>query len=177
MALDPNAIADRVRFLLGNPSEEILPNDILLQIVNECIAKIGDDDSLYCQVLQCSLMETLRYLIRQSQIPSSPNGGSVRRRKEKRGRTEIEEEYQQTSAGDPSGWEQMYEDYQQHPEWICDELVTERTGEYLVKIGGVRQDEFDSIVKDSNSKSAYDKPRVNRKFWKSSSRPYYRRGR
>lgn len=170
MALDPNAISERVRFLLGNPSEAILPEEILLQIINECIAEIGDDDELYCEVVQCSLMNTLRYLIRQSQIPSSPNGGTVKRRKERRGRTEIEEEYQSGSSV-TNGWQDMYDDYLQHPEWICDSLAPDLTNRNFgkVTIGGVRKDIVKGIKKDPNSNTAYDKPRVLRKF-----RPAYR---
>lgn len=176
MALDPNEISTRVRFLLGNPSESVLPEDLLLQIINDCILKIGSDDEFYCEVVQCSLLETLRYLIRKDQQPSAGGGGgALTKRREKRGKTEVEETYSSDSEGTIGGWQDMYDDYLEHPEWICESLAYVGAGKYLVNIGGVRQDQSANVLCDQNSRSAYDKPRVGRKFWKASSRPYYSR--
>lgn len=178
MSLDIDNIEERVRFLLGNPSEDIISSEVLQGIITNCINSIGDEDENYCEVVQCSLMETLRFLIRQAQIPTSSDGNTLKRRKEKRSNTEIEVEYQTVSSSDlSSGWEAMYEDYQLHPEWICEELAKDSNAKYIVTIGGVRQDESRRVKRDPNSKSAYDTPRVNRKFWKTSTRSYYNRKR
>lgn len=178
MALDATQIETRVRFLLGNPSEDIISSETLQLIIADCITNIGSEDEDYCRVVQCTLMDTLRFLIRQTQVPTNSSGNTVKRRKEKRSNTEIEVEYNTASTDElSSGWIQMYEDYQLHPEWICDELAIESNGKYLVTIGGTRVDETSRVLSDSNSKSAYDKPRVDRKLWNTSSRKYYNRRR
>lgn len=171
MAIYSEDVTTRLRFLLGNPSEGIIDDCILIGIVDSCIITLGDNGDDYCKVLQCSLMETLRFLIRQAQIPSSPDGSEVKRRKEKRGNTEIELEFQSTTNSDTStGWQSMYEDYQSHPEWICEELVSSTSGKYLVNIGGSRVDDTMRVLKDPNSNSAYNKSRVSRKFWNTARR-------
>lgn len=179
MALDATQIETRVRFLLGNPSEDIISSETLQSIITECITTLGNEDEEYCKVVQCVLMETLRFLIRQTQVPTTSSGNTVKKRREKRGsNTEIELEYNTASTEElSSGWIQMYEDYQLHPEWICEDLAINADGKYLVTIGGVRQDETSRVRTDSNSKSAYDKPRVNRKLWNTHSRKYYNRRR
>ena len=155
MALDPQHIANRVRFLLGDPPEEVISNELILEIVEDCIAAIGNEDEDYCKVLQCALFETLRYLIRKYQMEINTNA-TVKKRKEKIGQREVEVEYQ--SIVDQQmiiGWQQMYDDYKRNPDWICKELG-ESAGKYLVTIGGTRQDSYDKVNSDTNSRNGWD---------------------
>ena len=170
MAIDVGQVVKRVKFLLGDPSLDIIPDEVLMSLAESYILSIGDGDDVYCKVVQSSLMESLRYLIRKSQIPASSDGGEIRRRREKRGNTEIELEFQATSSNSTSGWQEMYEDYQTHPEWICEELASKTSGKYLVTLGGTRVDESRKVLNDPNSNSAYNKSRVDRRFWNSSKR-------
>lgn len=171
MAVDVDQVVDRVRFLLGDPSLDIISDEVIISIVDSCILSLGVEGDDYCKVVQCSLMDTLRYLIRKAQVPSNSDGSEIKRRKEKRGNTEIELEFQVVSSSDnSSGWQDMYEDYQSHPEWICAELASKTSGKYLVTLGGTRVDESRKVLHDPNSNSAYNKCRVSRKFWNSSKR-------
>ena len=171
MAVYVDQVIERLRFLLGDPSIDIISDEIITSIVDSCIVGLGVYGDDYCKVVQCSLMESLRYLIRKAQVPSNPDGSEIKRRKEKRGNTEIEVEFQVTSTSDSSsGWQDMYEDYQSHPEWICAELASKTSGKYLVTLGGTRVDDSRKVLNDPNSNSAYNKSRVDRRFWNSSKR-------
>ncbi|AUR84690.1 head completion adaptor [Vibrio phage 1.063.O._10N.261.45.C7] len=155
MALDPQQIADRVRFLLGDPSEEIISEELLLQIVNDCITVIGNEDENYCKVVQCALFEALRYLIRKYQVGDGAASG-VKKRKEKIGQREVEVEYQNiVDVQSASGWQQMYDDYKRNPEWICKELAG-TAGKYLVTIGGTSQEEYDRVNGDTDSRNGWE---------------------
>lgn len=164
MALSPQQIADKVIFLLGEPCEDIISYDTIITIVNDCIAEIGDDDDLYCKVLQCSLLSTLRYLIRKDQMSES-TAGNIKRRKEEIGKRKIEEEYQiPPTVNVKSGWEKMYDDYKENPDWICSSLA-KNSGSRLVMIGGVREDEYLRVASNPNSRTAYKRPRTTRKWY------------
>ncbi len=163
MALSPELIADKVIFLLGGPSEETIPYTTVLVIVNDCIEQIGDEDELYCQVLQCSVLNTLRYLIRKEQAAEG-EVGNVKRRKEEIGKRKIEEEYQiPSSSSGKSGWEKMYDDYKENPDWICPSLAKD-LGNRLIMIGGSREDEYFRVESNRNSRTAYKRPRTTRKW-------------
>ena len=159
MAIDTQQVITRVRFLLGNPSQEVITDEILLSIADECVNEIGSEDDKYCLVVQCTLMESLRYLIRQNQASSGVNG-NVRKRQEKVGKRTIQVEYGDSSDIVTDGWQQMHDDYLNNPSWICKELASSTT---LVIIGGVEQTEYDRVHQDPNARDAYQL-NINKKY-------------
>lgn len=147
-------VKERVRFLLGDVSTSVLSEATLDMILDDCINEYGDDDTYLCEITYCTLLESLRYLIRKNQAESGVLG-QQRRRKEVRGKTTIEVEYGDSTDYVTSGWQEMYTDYINHPEYVCDSLKSD-TYVSLVKIGGVRQDEYLNIEGNLNSRSGWD---------------------
>lgn len=155
MAIDVNAVIDRVLFLMGDPDDCTVPVDIVDQIAQDCIAKIGDEDDNFCEVVYCTLIETLRWLINRERSSSSNQSGAVKKRREKRGNTEIEEQYSDSgSANGYGGWDDMLNDYLTDPTLVCAELASESANNLII-IGGVSQSEYDRVNTDSDKRNGY----------------------
>lgn len=143
-------IIDKVLFLLGNPPSGVISQETIDMILQECKTNLGVD-ATDCDLTYCTLIDSLRYLIRNSQMKSGSLGSEVYRR-EKVGQREIQ--VQHSTEGTSSGWEDMLIDYQHHPEYVCPSLKAERTLN-LVLIGGVSQKEYERVQSETDSRSAY----------------------
>jgi len=162
--LDPSTPIDReqlkkdARFLMGAIEESILPDSVLDGIVESCIHNFEDSIIYRCDVLYCTILATLKYLIRQAW---AHDGGSSSKdlvsRKEKVGNVSVEESYSSSStSNNESGWEKMYEYFLRHPEDVCECLAKTKSGLGLIKIGGTNQEEYDEIANNPNVKTMWD---------------------
>tara|TARA_R110000851_G_scaffold151683_3_gene293004 strand:+ start:2211 stop:2750 length:540 start_codon:yes stop_codon:yes gene_type:complete len=153
MAVDIQEVNTRVRFLLGGADETVISDIILNGIIQGCIDNIGTEDEFYCEIVYCSLLETLRYLIRHNQMNSGITGNQ-RKRKEQNGKRTIEVEFGDSSDVVLDGWKAMYEDFLSNPSWVCEEL-SPKGGINLVLIGGVSEKEYQRVKNDPDSRNAY----------------------
>lgn len=140
-------IIDRVRFLLGGISETILPDDIILLLIQM------SDETTDCEIVYDVLLESLLWLIRKALITSGSSGGVFKEREEQRGKTRIRVQYGDSSVAnviDP--WVYLYNDYIEHPEYVCESLVDILTtnGTYLY-IGGVSKAKKDAVETNPDS--------------------------
>ncbi|AUR92132.1 head completion adaptor [Vibrio phage 1.170.O._10N.261.52.C3] len=155
MAIVVQEIVDRVRFLMGDPSQEVISDQQITDIANNCISEIGNEDSDKCEVTYCTLINTLRYLINKERADSSNKSGAVKKRKEKRGETEIEEQYSDSgSAQGYGGWNDMLNEYLADPTLVCAELAREAANNLII-IGGVSQSEYDRVNDDLDKRNGY----------------------
>ncbi len=156
--IDRNKVAERVRFLMGDVSENQLSQETLLNIIEECITIYGDDDKFECEVTYCALLKAIRYMINKQNSNQGGDSGTLVGSKEKVGELLIEKRFSSDSSSNgSSGWEKMYDYYLKHPEDVCPSLVPDGgSGSGLVLIGGVEQDEYERVQSDPNSRNAYD---------------------
>ena len=143
-------IITKVIFLLGNPPEEVISSAIIDSILQSCKATLGVEAS-DCELIYCTLIDSLRYLIRNSQMKSGSLGSEIYRR-EKVGKREVQ--VQNSPNAISSGWEDMLMDYQNHPEYVCSELKND-TPAKLIIIGGVSQKEYERVASETDGRSAY----------------------
>jgi len=139
MALDRDLIESESRFLMGGVSEEILPSATIQIIIERNIRKYGDEEGDYCNVLYHTVIDSLRYLIREQIVEGASEGvsGAVTKRREKETDTEIEIGYGSSSDGSPLyTWDDLLDDFLQHPEYVCDSLVDTKKKQGSVIIGG-----------------------------------------
>ena len=177
--LDRDEVKRKVRFYLGNVPEATLPEEILDEMVANCIDKYGDDDTKYCEVVYCSVMSSLRYLIHQSWAQTGSENKDISKRVEKQGDREIQVYYDASSSShvSESGWEKLYEEYKAHPEYICESLVdtlADASAGY-VKIGGVRQSEYDAIARNRDSRTGWDRQMDDKFGYRRTTRQRYNR--
>lgn len=155
--IDRNKVAERVRFLMGDVSESQLSQETLLKIIEDCITIYGDDDKFECEVTYCALLKSIRYMINKQNNSQGGDSGTLIASKEKVGDLSVEKRFSSSSSTNTSsGWEKMYDYYLKHPEDVCPSLVPEGSGNKLVLIGGVEQDEYERVQSDPNSRNAYD---------------------
>lgn len=132
-----------VRYLIGDLPTELVSDATLLFILNR--NRLSTD----CETVYATLLETLLYLDRTNTVVSSGTG-SITSRRERRGRTEIEVKYEESSSSSTNSWRSLYDDYVAHPEWVCSELAkTELDGSYYY-IGGVSKTDRDAINDNTN---------------------------
>lgn len=174
--VDKESIKTKIRFLVGGLTTEDLSDATLSYILDECIVVYTDDQEFLCEITYCTLLNSLKYLIKQSWVEGGGNVGDVTRKREKEGGVEYEESYS-TSYSDSSGWEKLYEYFRDNPKEVCISLQTERNKNTvgMISIGGTRKDEYDKIENGSNNKSLWGKGSIGSKF--SYEREVYRRKR
>jgi hypothetical protein len=172
MAIVVAEVNARVRFLLGGADTTVISDATLNSIIDDCILSIGDADELFCEVVYCSLINTLRYLIREQQMNAGSTSNTTKRR-EKVGKREIELEFDTGYNTNNSGWQAMLDDYLLNPEYVCAELATS-TPTTGIHIGGVSETEYDRVNSDVDSRNAYQLS-VRRKYGTSTSRVVRRR--
>lgn len=162
--LDPSTPIDReqlkkdARFLMGAIDETILPDSVLDGIVEACINNFEDSIIYRCDVLYCTIMATLKYLIRQAW---AHDGGSSSKdlvsRKEKVGGVSVEESYSKSNnTNNDIGWEKLYEYFLKHPEEVCECLAKSRGSIGFIKIGGTDENEYQEIKNDPNTRTMWD---------------------
>lgn len=158
--IDRDKVKTRVRYLIGDPPLETVPEELLDGILASAIDHYEDSQIYECDVTYDTLIELLRYLIRKSHSDAGGGTtGNILSRKEKVGRREIEEKYESSSksgGGVDTGWEKLYEEFIDHPERVCACLRRSTTGSATIKIGGTDKNEYDRIANDLNGRSMWD---------------------
>ncbi|BAV80932.1 hypothetical protein [Vibrio phage RYC] len=150
-----------VRFFLADISESIIP-DATLNVIIQSVLDSGTATS-DCQEKYYSVKATLEWLIRNQAKGSSGSVGSgaVKKRKERIGYREIEEEYDTgTSSGTASGWDKILEDLLADPTiLLCNPFPTTGGGDSGssgggVFIGGTGKDRFETSAPWRNNRKA-----------------------
>ena len=165
--VDPTAPIDRdqlkkdARFFMGAVTTEDLPEDVLDGIVQSCINKYEDLAIFRCEVLYCTILNSLKYLIRKAWADKGgSSSGELISRKEKVGNITIEDKYSNSSSSSKSdtesGWEKMFNYFLNHPEDVCECLAKSRGKIGMVVIGGTDKAEYQRISEDPNVRSMWD---------------------
>ncbi|AUR86334.1 hypothetical protein NVP1084O_127 [Vibrio phage 1.084.O._10N.261.49.F5] len=148
--VDPSTPIDRetlktdARNFMGHVGVDVLPEEDLDSIVQTCINKFEDSIIYKCEVLYCVVLNSLRDIIRRGWAESGNIAGDLVGYKEKEGNIEVSANYS-TSAGGSSkgtGWERLYEEFLQNPDYICSCLAKDRGGFGYIKIGGTKREEY-----------------------------------
>ena len=145
-----------IRFWLGDITTDTITDETLNYIIQLNI----DKDPAYtgCDVIYYSTVDVLKWLERKQESGTIASG-EIKRRKEKVGDVEISEEY--NLASDTSGidgWSTILQDLQTNPSIIgCPITDTSVGGSKLggVLIGGVSQEEYDRVKRDTDVKSGW----------------------
>ena len=166
LPIDRDSVKTSVRFFMGGITEEDLPDSILSVIVENCILKFEDSQIYTNDVVYCSLLDSLKYLIRQSWAEDgSESTGGLKRRKEKEGGVEYENEYHADSSSTSSGWEKLYDYFISNPADIAPCLEEERGNTFgLISIGGTKQDKSAEVENNLNNKSFWGTSSIGSKF-------------
>lgn len=146
MALDRDLIESEARYLMGGASTDVLSSETMQIIIGRNVRKYGDEEGDYCQVLYHTVIDSLRYLIRERIVEGASEGvsGAVTKRREKETDTEIEVQYGSSSDGSVLySWNVLLDDFLQHPEYVCDSLVDIKRSKGSVIIGGADINGYD----------------------------------
>lgn len=156
--LDRNVVKTDVRFYAGGLSEALMPDTRLDIILDNCIAEYEDLLIYKCDITYCTLLATIKDLIRQNWAAEGGSSGTeITSRKEKVGGTEISVGYQQRTgtSAEESGWEKLYEYFIKNPEDVCKCLAKERGSIGFIKVTGTKQDEYDSNALNNNNRTMW----------------------
>lgn len=143
-------LAPSVRLLVYNPSQEDLPDDILISIIQGWIDIIGNDDKNKCAVLWNSLISVLEYLWNTDLLNHNSQTGGALSRKEKVGEVAVEVVFGNGQSEYKSPWEDIYDSYLSGKLMIPG-CSANRGATSKVLIGGVDAREIDRVNGDPNS--------------------------
>lgn len=163
--IDRDDINSDVRFILGGLSTDDLSDTILTIIQEKCIDKYEDSQIYNCDVTYCTLLDSLKYLIREAwNSTGSETVGDTKKTSEKEGNVSYEDEYYE-SEDSSSGWQKLYDYFIENPAEVCDCLEEGRGNTFgLVSIGGTQQDQYLKTESNPNSKSMWGKSSIGTKF-------------
>lgn len=139
---------DFIRIILGNPSEIVLPDNVILLFLNRWtlyfdLVNHPENEPL---VLWNTCVNCLEWLI----ASSTSSGGYAESRTEKIGQEQISVSGKVSQV---EAWQKLLDYILLHPEYVDPSL--ENSIENLIIMGGVRKDKFEEVRKDPNSKGAY----------------------
>ena len=164
--IDRDYVKGQLDLLFGGIPSEI-PTDVLDKTIEHCIEKFGDSAIFTCDVIFCSLMSLLKYLIRKSWTDEGGESkGELKRRRETEGNVTLEEEYavKDSSSKDASGWEKLYEYFLKNPDEICECLKPEKNTFGLIKIGGTDANEVEQNESDGSLNTMWDTRPIGNRF-------------
>lgn len=104
-------LAPMIRILVFNPSQEVLPDEIVISIIQTWIDIIGNDDSNKCAVLWNSLISILEYLWNTDLLNNNSQSGGALSRREKVGEVEVQVVFSNGQTEYQSPWENIYNGY------------------------------------------------------------------
>lgn len=154
MACTEQEVADQVRFILGYPDQELLPDAALTIIIQSYIPYYPLDTNC-CELIYFSAIAAMNFIIRNLGASGSGLGGSKLREKE--GNVEYEEDYRE--GGLIEYWKSELKRFKDDPAVLLPCLkdlpinITATSG-YLL-FGGVSQEEVDRVNEDLDSYNAY----------------------
>lgn len=161
MAFTIDQVKVDVRYYLGGIPETTLSDALLEDIINRTMTRYGLDlniDADYCKTVYYSILETLKYLIRENiSSSSSTGGGEIKSRSEKVGDVSVKTEYTEGSDASESGWDILYDYYLANPTDICEELTDLAKSSFAtVYFGDVSNKEVDRVNSDQDSRDGWD---------------------
>lgn len=169
--IDKVYVKETIAFLLAGMPETIT-DPIFDTIYNKCVASAGGDSAIYtCDVMYCTLMGIIKYLLRSGwnsggTVPT----GALKRRKDTEAGVTIEEEYDTASTPAENGWDQFLNYYLENPEDVCDCLgvTTEEVGSggrgSMIKIGGTDANEVVRNDNDPSLNTMWDKQGIGTRY-------------
>lgn len=139
-----------IRILVFNPSQEVLPDEIVEQIIQTWIDIIGNNDSNKCAVLWNSLISVLEYLWNTDLLNHNDQTGGAISRKEKVGEIQVEVVFSNGQTEYHSPWEDIYNGYL-NGDMMIPGCASGRGVTSKILVGGVDAREIERVNSDPNS--------------------------
>ena len=139
-----------IRILVFNPSQEVLPDEIVEQIIQTWIDIIGNNDSNKCAVLWNSLISVLEYLWNTDLLNHNDRTGGAISRKEKVGEIQVEVVFSNGQSEYHSPWEDIYNGYL-NGDMMIPGCASGRGVTSKILVGGVDAREIERVNSDPNS--------------------------
>lgn len=143
-------LAPMIRILVFNPSQEVLPDDVLIQIIQTWIDVVGSEDSNKCAVLWNSLISVLEYLWNTDMLNNNSQSGGALSRKERVGEVQVEVVYSNGQSEYQSPWEGIYNGYM-NGDMMIPGCASGRGATSKILVGGVDAREIERVNSDPNS--------------------------
>ncbi len=157
MAFTITDVNEEIRFLLGDLSLSSISDENLNRIIQKSVDRHSLEDEDFCIVTYESLLASLQWLVNKEQATTGSGSGIISKKREKVGDVEVQVEYTSSSSGEPSGWENLLDKFNNDPTLVCESLA------YLAKsdlgyalFGGVSQKEYDRVNDNPDSRNGYD---------------------
>lgn len=139
-----------IRILVFNPSQEVLPDEIVEQIIQTWIDIIGNNDSNKCAVLWNSLISVLEYLWNTDLLNHNDQTGGAISRKEKVGEIQVEVVFSNGQSEYHSPWEDIYNGYL-NGDMMIPGCASGRGVTSKILVGGVDAREIERVNSNPNS--------------------------
>lgn len=139
-----------IRILVFNPSQEVLPDEIVEQIIQTWIDIVGNNDSNKCAVLWNSLISVLEYLWNTDLLNHNDQTGGAISRKEKVGEIQVEVVFSNGQSEYHSPWEDIYNGYL-NGDMMIPGCASGRGVTSKILVGGVDAREIERVNSDPNS--------------------------
>nr|DAQ32724.1 MAG TPA: hypothetical protein [Caudoviricetes sp.] len=139
-----------IRILVFNPSQEVLPDEIVEQIIQTWIDIVGNNDSNKCAVLWNSLISVLEYLWNTDLLNHNDQTGGAISRKEKVGEIQVEVVFSNGQSEYHSPWEHIYNGYL-NGDMMIPGCASGRGVTSKILVGGVDAREIERVNSDPNS--------------------------
>lgn len=139
-----------IRILVFNPSQEVLPDELVEQIIQTWIDIIGNNDSNKCAVLWNSLISVLEYLWNTDLLNHNDQTGGAISRKEKVGEIQVEVVFSNGQSEYHSPWEDIYNGYL-NGDMMIPGCASGRGVTSKILVGGVDAREIERVNSDPNS--------------------------
>ena len=143
-------LVPKIRILVYNPSQEVLPDAVIEEIIQTWIDIIGDDDKNLCAVLWNSLISVLEYLWNTDILNHNDQTGGALSRREKVGEVEVQVTFSNGQTEYHSPWEDIYNGYL-NGDMMIPGCSGYRGATSKVLIGGVDAREICRVNSDPNS--------------------------
>ena len=139
-----------IRILVFNPSQEVLADETVEQIIQTWIDIIGNDNSNKCAVLWNSLISVLEYLWNTDLLNHNDQTGGAISRKEKVGEIQVEVVFSNGQSEYHSPWEDIYNGYL-NGDMMIPGCASGRGVTSKILVGGVDAREIERVNSDPNS--------------------------
>lgn len=158
MAFTNEQVIVEIRYFLGSVDQATISDETLNLIITRTMTRynLTYDDSDFCKTVYYSLIETLRYLIRQDTANDAQAGGDLKSVTEKVGGVSITEQYADSTSV-LKGWDNLLQQYLSDPSIICEELSDLAVSTFApVLFGGVSKKERDRVKSNPDSFNGWD---------------------
>ena len=167
IAIDRDAVKTNALFYIDGYDSDDLTDTTVNTIIEKCISRFEDNETYECDVVYCTLLECIKYLIRKGWAEEGADSvGILTKVREKEGSVESEVGYTLSDdSSSESGYEKLYEYFISNPDEICDCLAPTYLGNFgLVAVGGTKQNIYESVERDPNGRNVYDTNSIGTKY-------------